>query len=504
MVQMGKKLHIVCLLLIPVVVCGQQVRKINYQQAIEIALGGSYPTRYFNEEKEAMRYSYLYNKAQFKPRLDFNVFAPTWDEGVNAVYSADTLPVYNSTSSLKAGSNLGFTVMLPTGGSFALSSRMYWEKYMLASGGSFSDGLRSIQAFSRFSLSFSQPVFTANTLRENLRMARLEYDKSVCYFNRVQMDIIYNVTHAFYQVYKASFEKQINIERLENSREALRITMLKQEAGDLPEGEILIAEISVAQDEARLLESEGKQEALNDEFKLLVGLGLKEVIELEAEMQFESFAVDEVRAVDEALLNRDELREKAIDIELQEISVAQAGRERELKGSINAYYDFTGLSTADGGDPLSLFNSSFENMRQRPANRGVTFTLSYPIADWGRGKNLESRARHILKERELDQENQTRIVEKEVREIVRKVKEAENRYRINTKNREAAQKSFKISQMRFENGEMTSQELSIEQNRLSDVQLSYIDSYIVYRLAVADLERKTLFDFRNNRPFVKQ
>lgn len=501
---MGKLLRMAWLLLVPSLISAQGVRKINYEKAIEIALGGSYPTRYFNEEKEAMRYSYLYNKAQFKPRLDLSVYAPSWDEGVNAIYSADTLPVYNSTSSLKAGSDLGFTVMLPSGGSFALSSRMYWEKYMVAYGGSFSDGLKNIQAFSRFSLSFSQPVFTANTLRENLREAQLEYDKSVFYFDRVQMNIIYNVTNAFYQVYKASFEKKINEERLENSKEALRVTRLKQEAGDLPEGEILIAEISVAQDEARLLESQGTLEALKDEFKLLVGLDLKEDIELEAEMDFDSFMIDDSRAVEEALNNRNELKEMGIDIELQQISLAQAGRERELKGSINAYYDFTGLSTRDGGNPFQLFNSSFDNMRERPANRGITFTLTYPIADWGRGRNLENKEKHILKERELDKENQARTIEKEVREIVRTVREAENRYRINTKNREAAQKSFKISQMRFGNGEMTSQELSIEQNRLSDVQLSYIDSYIAYRLAVADLERKTLFDFKHNRRFVKE
>ncbi|MDD2965068.1 MAG: TolC family protein [Bacteroidales bacterium] len=501
---MRKKIHILLVLMVPLWVAGQQVRKINYRQAIAIALGGSYPTRYYNEEKEAMRFSYLYNKAQFKPRLDLNLFAPSWDEGVNAVYSADTLPVYNSTSSLRAGGNLGFTVMLPTGGNFSLSSNMYWEKFMLASGGSFSDGLRSIQAYSRFSLSFSQPVFTANALRENLRAAQLEYDKSVCYFNRVQMDIIYNVTNAFYQVYKASFELQINSERLANSKEALRVTRLKQEAGDLPEGEILIAEISVAQDEARLLESQGKLDALNDEFKLLVGLNLDEEIELEAEMQFESFVVDEKQAVEQARGNREELQEAAYDIELQEIALARARRERELKGSINAYYDFTGLSTRADGNPWQLFNSSFGNMADRPANRGITFTLSYPIADWGRGRNLESKARHILNERHLDRENQTRIIEKEVREIVRKVREAETRYRINTKNRDAAQKSFKISQMRFENGELTSQELSIEQNRLSDVQLAYIDSYIVYRLAVANLERKTLYDFKNNRPYVKE
>lgn len=477
-------------------------KRITFDEAVAIALEGSYPTRYYREEKEAMQYSFLYNKAQFKPRLDLNLFTPSWDEGVNAIYTPDTLPVYSSTSSLKAGGSLNFTVMLPTGGNFALSSRMYWEKYMMASGSSFSEGLKNIQAFSRFSLSFSQPIFTTNTLNENLRIARLNYDKSVCYYNRAQMDIIYNVTNAFYQVYKASYQLMIATERLSNSKEALRITKLKQEAGDLPEGEILIAEISVAQDEARLLESKGSLEQMKDEFKLLIGLNLNEEIELEAEMDFESFIIDQQKAIEEAKKNRNELQERDIDIKLQEISLDQAKREREFKGQIDAYYDFTGLSTRDGGTPIELFNSSFENMADRPANRGVTLTLAYPILDWGRGRNLENRARHILKERELDKENIERSIEKEVREIVRKVNEAEMRYRINRQNKTVAEKSFRISQLRFENGDMTSQELSIEQNRLSDVQLDYINSYITYRLAVADLNRKTLFDFKENKPLV--
>ena len=57
---------------------------------------------------------------------------------------------------------------------------------------------------------------------------------------------------------------------------------------------------------------------------------------------------------------------------------------------------------------------------------------------------------------------------------------------------------------RFENGDMTSQELSIEQERLSQVQLAYIDSYITYRLSVADLNRKTMYDFEHNRSFLPE
>jgi hypothetical protein len=58
--------------------------------------------------------------------------------------------------------------------------------------------------------------------------------------------------------------------------------------------------------------------------------------------------------------------------------------------------------------------------------------------------------------------------------------------------------------LRFENGDMTNQELSIEQERLSQVHLAYIDAYITYRLSMADLNRKTMYDFENDRTYLME
>lgn len=478
------------------------VKKITYNEAVAIALGDSYTSRYYKEDMEATRYSYLYTKAQFKPMLDFGLFTPSWNEEVQGISQVDGLPVYNSVGSLRAGGNLSFTYVLPTGGNLALTSRMYWENYRTTLSQRENEKLERNQVYSRVALTFDQPVFTANTLKENMKVAALEYEKSRCYFTRVQMDIIYNVTQSFYEVYEAAYEHKINLERLKNSREAYRITKLKQETGNLPEGENLIAEIAVAQDEARVMESEGNLEAAKDEFKLLIGLDLKEDIELEAEMDFETFLIDLSTAIDEALRNRMEIQESHLDIKLQEVEIKRAKREREFKGKISAYYDFTGLSTRDGGSVGALIGSSFRNMGDRPSNRSIEFTLSYPIADWGRAKNLVRSRQVKMKQRELSLENTKRSIEREIREIVRSVYEAEKRYRINQRNREAVQESYRISQLRFENGDLTSQELFIEQERLSQIQLSYIESYITYRLSVADLNRKTMYDFEHNRSYL--
>jgi len=477
-------------------------RKITFDEAISIALGESYTVHYYKEDMEATRYSYLYTKAQFKPYLDFNIFTPSWEEGVQEIQQTNGLPVYNSTGSLKAGENLNFKYVLPTGGNFNLSSYMYYENYRTTLSQQNNETLMQNQVYSQFMLSFNQPIFTANTLKENMKVAELSYRKSVCYFTRAQMDIIYNVTSAFYEVYRTAFENKINEDRLANSKEAYRIAKLKMEMGNIPEGEILTTEIIVGQDESRLAESQGTLESAYDDFKLLIGLNLNDSIELVSNMDFETVLIDMQKAIQEAIQNRMEVQENDINIQLQQIEIKRAKREREVKGNISAYYNFTGLSTLDDGSLKQLTQSSFNNMTERPSNRGIVFTLSYPIADWGRAKNLVLQQQRILKQRELDQENMKRTIETDVRKIVRSVYEADKRFKINQKNRDVALQSYKISQLRFANGDMTSQELSVEQERLSQVQLDYIDAYITYRLSIADLNRKTMYDFENNRNYV--
>ena len=480
----------------------QNIRKIKYDEAISIALGESFTVHYYKEDMEATRYSYLYTKAQFKPFLDFNLFTPSWEEGVQEIFRSEGLPVYNSTGSLRAGGNMSFMYVLPTGGNFDLSSNMYYENYRTTLSQQNNEVLKQNQVYSRFMLSFNQPIFTANKLKENMKVAELSYRRSVCYYTRAQMDIIYNVTSAFYQVYRTAFENTINQDKLANSKEAYRIAKMKMEMGNLPEGELLTTEIVVGQDESRLLESQGKMEAAYDDFKLLIGLNLNDSIELVADMEFESFLIDMQKAIEEAIQNRMEIQENDINMQLQHIEIQRAKREREVKGNISAYYNFTGLSTLGDGSLGELAQSSFENMVDRPSNRGIVFTLSYPIADWGRSKNLVQREERRLKQQQLNQEDMQRTIETQVRKIVRNVYEAEKRFRINQRNREVAVESYRISQLRFENGDMTGQELSIEQERLSNVQLAYIDAYITYRLSMADLNRKTMWDFENDRSYL--
>ena len=491
-------------LLVTTNIMARETLVLTYEDAIEIALNQSFTVKSYQANKLAMQHFFDYYKAQFKPRVDFSMFAPSLQENVSPIQRTDGLPVYNSTGIMQLGGNIKFTYMLPTGGNFALSSQMYRENLKTVLALQNYKTLTNDQAYSSMSLSFKQPIFTTNTLRENLDWAKYQYEKTSSEFTRGQMDIIYQVTNGFYTLYRVTREVEIALEKLKNSEEAYRIAQLKHETGRIPEGDVLIAEIEMSQNKAALLENEGNLEREKDNFKQLIGLEQDKDIQIITNLKYDTFEIDLDKALEEALKNRLEIYESELDIRLQGIEVDRAERQREIKGEITAYYDLTGVSTMGDGSTRDLFESSFDNFTDRPPNRGVTLTFSYPIFDWGRSASKVRQETVGLKEKELRLENTKRTIVREVKDIARRVEEAKIRLEIHEKNQQVAQRSYEISRLRFENGDMTSQELAREQERLAETQLQYLDAFITYQLAVNDLKRRTLWDFKNNKSYIIQ
>ncbi len=493
-----------CFLCLSQNIHGQNARILTYEESILIALDKSYTVKSYLENNIAMEQYFNFYKAQFKPRLDAALFTPSWNENVIQVQRPDGLPVYNSFGSMQFGGNVKFTYMLPTGGNFALTTLMYRDALTNTLALQDFQKLKTTQAYTSVALSFSQPIFTRNTLRENLLIAKYQYEQSNSYFTRAQMNIIYDVTAGFYSLYRATRSVEIAGEKLKNSEEAYRIARLKAVAGRIPEGDVLISEVAVAQNKAILSAAGGDLSREEDSFKQLIGLDLEENIQIRTDLKYDIFQVDLLKAIDQAMLNRLELYEAELEVRLQEIELDQAERVREFSGNITAYYDMTGISTIGTGSTVDLFKSSFEDFTERPANRGVTLTFSYPLLDWGRGRARVLQEEANLRSEKLDLDNWRTTIIREVRDVVRSVEEARNRLSIQEKNQEVAQRSYRISTMRFENGDITSQELATEQERLADTQLAYLDAFITYQVSVADLKRKTMWDFINDRSYLKE
>jgi len=70
------------------------------------------------------------------------------------------------------------------------------------------------------------------------------------------------------------------------------------------------------------------------------------------------------------------------------------------------------------------------------------------------------------------------------------------------KNVELAEKSFSISRDRFSDGDIDSQALALDRTRLNASYQSHLNAYISYKLLIADIMRKTFYDFEQGVPIV--
>ena len=157
-----------------------------------------------------------------------------------------------------------------------------------------------------------------------------------------------------------------------------------------------------------------------------------------------------------------------------------------------------------GYPPLSrdLFDSSWDNLRDRPENYGVQFVLTLPLWDSGMNRAQVASARMSLEQSEMSAEHLQSQVRQQIRATIDRLEEARNRLDALKKSEELAQRNYEISLSRFDSGDITGQELANDRDRLTGARQAYLSAYIQYQLAVADLKRQTLYDFEQDLSLV--
>ena len=122
-------------------------------------------------------------------------------------------------------------------------------------------------------------------------------------------------------------------------------------------------------------------------------------------------------------------------------------------------------------------------------------TVSIPVWDWGKNAREVESAEASYNLSVLRHKNLKEQIVKEILSAINKLNSAKARVDVLSKSVEVAEKSFNISLERFKSGNITSFDLSQMQLRLTDSKINSLNALIDYKLALADLERKTLMKY---------
>jgi outer membrane protein TolC len=228
-----------------------------------------------------------------------------------------------------------------------------------------------------------------------------------------------------------------------------------------------------------------------DQFKVLIGMPLEEEILIIAEIEADTIEVNQEMAIEHALLYRMELREREIDIENTMFGITQAKSINEFAGSI----------TASLG--LQANNDAISELFDTPTNTpGIGITFEIPIFDWGERKSEIKAAEASLQSAQIDYETEKLDIEVNIRNIVRSLKNFENQIVIQQKTVENAQLTYDINLERYRNGDLTSLDLGIYQNQLSDKKMALTNAIIDYKIELLNLKIQTLYNFEIQEPVI--
>jgi len=482
---------------------------LTLDKSIEIALEESFDIKNLQESNTWAERNLWAAKAAFRTNIDLNLSAPVYNEGFKLIEVVGSNPVSKKYGDYKMKATLNINQPMPWlpfgGGTLTLRSQGYQMKSWTPNLQQPDVDLISKRFFSSVSIQLHKPLFTINALALRLKQAELSFERQSRIFKRSELNTIYHVTQSFYRLYHETENNKINRDKVERQEQIYETTRNKFKAGLIAEVEAMQAEVNLFQYRNDLKKSDGFLEEAKSSFKQLIGIPLAQPIAVESSLDMKPVNIDIEKAIGLALKNRSEIAEQEIDIENQKISVKQIDAQVAIKGDVSAYYDLSGFS--DPGLPNSstteeLFNSSWNILRDTP-NRGLTFNLQIPIFDWGQNKAQVQAAKARLRQGKLSLDNLYITIEREVRDVVRKVGQAYDRLKMLQKSKQVSIKSFEISLQRFANGDITSTELDRASEKLNTSKLSYLAAYNEYKLALADLKRKTLYDFENDVSLVE-
>lgn len=462
---------------------------LTLHESIELAKEKSYTMRNLKEDLKIAEYNLKSATSSLKTHIDFSLTMPEFNQTVRTWDDTTGVSFY----SIK---RMDYGGMVTVNQPLITNGNIYWET-SLNSYDDFYNQDRSATFNTRLRL--RQPIdalYGYNAIRSSLKSARLDYERSNKSLRREELNLVYRVSSSYYNLLSLQRSTEIALLDYERQTEANEIAQNKYASGLIREVDALQMEVDLAEAQNSYEMALINQESAINSFKELLGIELTDSVVLKDELKYNVVTVDVEKAVEYALKNRTELRERDIAIEQQQMSIRQRKAEGMVRGYFDAYVQKTGTSMGDMNTTYgNTIQTSADDFMNRPINYGVGFTVSVPLLDWGENKARVRAAEARQRQNYLAKEELERSIETETRNSVAQLNNNLKRLQLLEKNVVIAEKSFAITLQRFTDGDIDSQTLALERNRLNSAYRSHLSAYIAYQLSLADIMRKTLYDF---------
>lgn len=465
---------------------------LTMERMVQLTMSNSFTIRRLNLEVDRSRYNLRAERARLKSSVDLNLTTPslrlTSEPRWNSTLQRDEI-IRENTRRWEGELSIRQPVILfgfPTNGYLSINSRMY--RYNQID----NEGQNEISYYNRYYISYNQPLFQPNHLKNSLEQAELSLEGTQLRFVSDVVNIVSSVADGYHSLLERFYTQEAE-ERLVSDMERALIMAESLTASDSTrQVDVDQVQVELANAREQLQETQSSIRFFLSFLKRELGLAPEDSVTFEPNFIMDPVPVDIHQATTFALGITPRMRQMDIDLRNQEIRLDRTRSRGAFRMNLRMSY---------GRERRDEF---FDRLWIKPDNSYTIDVTAYlPIWDWGERKARIQASEIGLEQTRLRREQTELRIVSDVRNEVLNVQDRETRTRSMEENLRLAQDVSLSSFRRYGEGLITAQELLLNLRRERDTAKNFVDAYVGWKQALARLQRQTFFSFERGQPVME-
>jgi outer membrane protein TolC len=328
----------------------------------------------------------------------------------------------------------------------------------------------------QFSLSFSLPLSAGGRLVSGYKQANYNQISTKEAIRQSMQETVFNVKKAFYGYLLAKKFVEVSEEAVGLAEKHWKNVKSLYDVGMASKFDLLRSEVQVANLKPQLIRAKNGLSTAELGLKTLLGLDLKQPIEVKGELSYKEFEANVDADVAQALANRPEMNQ----LKFQQQMAAEM-----LKMARGAY-----LPTLAIGGAYNYWGNRFKFTKDSwESYYSVNLVLDIPLFNGFVNSAKVGESKAMLRQLDYSRKGLSEMVKFEVQEAILSLQQAKESLLSQEKNVEQAQEAVRIADLNYGEGLATNLDVSFAQMALTQAKTNYSQALYDYALALAQLEK---------------
>lgn len=465
------------------------VHQLTLENMVNLTMSNSYTVRRLNLEVERDRHNLRAERARLRSSADLELTIPAFRLTSEPKWNSDLQKdqiIQENTRRWEGELSIRQPVVLfgyPTNGYLSINNRMYRYNQIDDEGDSY------VSYYNRYYISYTQPLFQPNSLKNSLEQAELNLEDTQLDFNRDIINIVSGVSDGYHSLFSQYYRKTLRQEMVADLERALGIAqdLAQRDSARVIDIDQIQVELANAREQLQSTESSIR---LSESFvKREYGFAEDDSLVFDPVFQLDPIPIDMDDAVRYAQSLTPRMRQMDIDLRSQEIRLDRTKSRGGFRMDLSMSY---GRERRD---------EIFDHIWVDPDNSYTVNVRTFlPVWDWG-GRKAMIQSSEIGIEQTLLRMEQTELeIVSSVRNEVLNVLDRESRTLAMRTNLELARGVSDSSFLRYREGAISALDLLLGLRRKTDTAENFVDAYVSWKGSLNRLQRETYYNFERDRP----